>query len=98
MSVIYHACLLCCLINILESHAQCKLKGVLVHYSILGEFEDISDHCGLELSQATLAAGRLTDGELFQVHRAGVVVVCPRTGNVRPSIRKRLYPFLVKNN
>ncbi|KAF8941394.1 hypothetical protein BGZ47_007395 [Haplosporangium gracile] len=45
------------------------------------EFEDISYHCGLELSQATLAAGRLTDGTLFQVHRAGVVVICPRTGD-----------------
>lgn len=64
----------------------------------LGEFEDISDHCGLELSQATLTAGRLTDGDLFQVHRAGVIVICPRTGNARLSIRESLCPFLVKNN
>ncbi|KAF9146965.1 hypothetical protein BGX30_000049 [Mortierella sp. GBA39] len=53
----------------------------LMRVSEQGEFEDISDHCGLELSQTTLAAGRLTDGALFQVHRAGVVVVCPITGD-----------------
>ncbi|KAF9151941.1 hypothetical protein BG015_006027 [Linnemannia schmuckeri] len=53
----------------------------LMRVSEQGEFEDVSYHCGLELSQATLAAGRLTDGALFQVHRAGVVVACPRTGN-----------------
>ncbi|KAF9093953.1 hypothetical protein BGX29_009725 [Mortierella sp. GBA35] len=46
-----------------------------------GDFEDISNRCGLELSQATIAAGRLTDGVLFQVHRAGVVVVHPGTGH-----------------
>ncbi|OAQ36501.1 hypothetical protein K457DRAFT_131724 [Linnemannia elongata AG-77] len=53
----------------------------LMRVSEQGEFEDISDHCGLEHSQTTLAAGRFTDGHLFQVHRTGVVVVCPRTGD-----------------
>ncbi|KAF9133913.1 hypothetical protein BGW39_008668 [Mortierella sp. 14UC] len=45
-----------------------------------GEFEDVSEHCGLTLSQATIAAGRLMDGAIFQVHRAGVVVVWPQSG------------------
>ncbi|KAG0377552.1 hypothetical protein BGX24_005884 [Mortierella sp. AD032] len=44
------------------------------------EFEDVSEHCGLELSQATIASGRLMDGAIFQVHRAGVVAVLPQSG------------------
>ncbi|KAG0298409.1 hypothetical protein BGZ96_012131 [Linnemannia gamsii] len=53
----------------------------LMRVSDQGEFEDISHQCGLELSQATIAAGRLIDGAIFQVHRSGVVVVCPGTGD-----------------
>ncbi|KAK3842876.1 MAG: mono-functional DNA-alkylating methyl methanesulfonate N-term-domain-containing protein [Linnemannia gamsii] len=45
-----------------------------------GEFEDVSERCGLELSQATIASGRLMDGAIFQVHRAGVVAVLPQSG------------------
>ncbi|KAF9931395.1 hypothetical protein FBU30_010324 [Linnemannia zychae] len=45
-----------------------------------GELEDISENCGLELSHATISAGRLLDGTLFQVHRTGVVAICQRTG------------------
>ncbi|KAG0080640.1 hypothetical protein BGZ92_000545, partial [Podila epicladia] len=42
--------------------------------------EDVSESCGLDLNVATLVAGRLRDGMLFQVHRSGVVVANPRTG------------------
>lgn len=78
---------------------QGRLKDDLrVLSNILGEFEDISYHCGLELSQATIAAGRLMDGAIFQVHRAGVVVVCPGTGNIRLGVCDSLCSFLVCNN
>ncbi|KAF9214237.1 hypothetical protein BGZ59_004093 [Podila verticillata] len=41
--------------------------------------EDVSASCGLDLNVATIAAGRLNDGMLFQVHRAGIVVASPST-------------------
>ncbi|KAF9968006.1 hypothetical protein BGZ70_007203 [Mortierella alpina] len=43
-----------------------------------GSLEDISTNCGLDLTQATVSAGRLKDGMLFQAHRTGVIAVDPR--------------------
>ncbi|KAI1320384.1 hypothetical protein EDD11_001186 [Mortierella claussenii] len=35
--------------------------------------EEIGEDCGIDISQATVHAGRLVDGYIFQVHRSGVV-------------------------
>ncbi|KAF9574560.1 hypothetical protein EC968_006173 [Mortierella alpina] len=45
-----------------------------------GSLEDISMGCGLDLTQATVSAGRLNDGTIFQAHRNGVIAVDPRRG------------------
>ncbi|KAF9978517.1 hypothetical protein BGZ73_001936 [Actinomortierella ambigua] len=42
--------------------------------------EDISEQSGFNLMRATIFAGRLCDGVIFQVHREGVVIVWPDTG------------------
>ncbi|KAF9409224.1 hypothetical protein BGZ94_002017, partial [Podila epigama] len=42
--------------------------------------EDVSETCGLDLTTATVEAGRLRDNVLFQVHRSGVVVANLLTG------------------
>ncbi|CAO3573256.1 unnamed protein product [Mortierella alpina] len=45
-----------------------------------GSLEDISASCGLDLTQATVSAGRLKDGMIYQAHRTGVIAVDPRQG------------------
>ncbi|KAF9278494.1 hypothetical protein BGZ68_008527 [Mortierella alpina] len=45
-----------------------------------GSLEDISEGCGLDLTQATVSAGRLKDGTIFQAHRTGVIAIDPRQG------------------
>ncbi|KAG0202648.1 hypothetical protein BGX28_004908 [Mortierella sp. GBA30] len=40
-----------------------------------GSLEDISENSGLDLKQATVGAGRLKDGTVFQAHRNGVIAV-----------------------
>ncbi|KAF9961554.1 hypothetical protein BGZ72_003160 [Mortierella alpina] len=45
-----------------------------------GSLEDISESCGLDLTQATVSAGRLKNGTIFQAHRTGVIAVDPRQG------------------
>lgn len=57
--------------------------------SMIDGLEDVSESCGLDLNVATLAAGKLSDGMLFQVHRSGVVVANPSTGTSTSSFRFR---------
>ncbi|KAF9187451.1 hypothetical protein BGZ51_001298 [Haplosporangium sp. Z 767] len=40
-----------------------------------GSLEDMTDNCGFDPTQATVYAGRLKDGTIFQVHRSGVIAV-----------------------